>query len=275
MWNSPSNGSMGLIAGEGAFPVLIAKAAASQRKKLTVFGIEGCFDKKIEDFAEGLHTIKLGAVEDLVKLLKENKIKKLVLAGGIPKKEILNPSFRMDASAKKIIQKQSNRGDDHLLRAFQLFLKVKCGVSVMDPRHFLKESLCPKGVLTERKPSVEEWRDLKFGWTVAKRIGRMDIGQTVVIKRLVVLAVEAMEGTNHAILRGGELGRGEVVVVKRTKPNQDLRFDLPCVGLETLETLKTVSSRVLGLEAHKTLLISKEELLQKANEENISIVGLD
>ena len=275
MWNNlASNGVIGLIAGEGAFPVLVAKAAASQKKKVAVFGIEGCFDKSIGDFAQSVHTIRLGAVEDLVRLLKENRIKKLILAGGVPKKEIFNRAFDLDASAKNIIQKTSNRGDDHLLRAFQIFLKVRCGVSVMDPRRFLKECLCPKGVLTERKPTAGEWRDLKFAWKIAEGIGKMDIGQTVVVKHGVVLAVEAIEGTNHAILRGGELGQGEAVVVKRTKPKQELRFDLPCVGLETLQALKTASSRVLGLEARKTLLISKEELLQKADDEQICIVGL-
>ena len=253
--------------------MLVAKAVASGKKKVVVFGIEGCFDKKIGDFAESVHPIRLGAVEELVRLLKENRIKKLILAGGVPKKEIFNPLFNMDPSAKNIIQRTANRGDDHLLRAFQIFLKVKCGISVMDPRRFLKDSLCPAGVLTERKPTEEEWRDLKFGWKVAQGIGKMDIGQTVVVKRCVVLAVEAIEGTNHAILRGGELGQGEVVVVKRTKPNQNLRFDLPCVGVETLEALSAVSSRVLGLEAHKTLLISKEKLIQRANDEHFSIVG--
>ena len=275
MWGSASsNGTIGLVAGSGAFPVLVAKTAASGGKKVTVFGIEGCYDEAIADFAEAVHPIRLGHVEQFTGLLKEHRVKKLILAGGVPKKEMFNPAFAMDASAKKIMQKTSNRGDDHLLRAFQIFLKVQCGVSIMDPRHFLKRSLCPKGTFIERKPTEEEWRDLRFGWNAAKGIGRMDIGQTVVVKQRVVLAVEAIEGTNHAILRGGELGGGEVVVVKRTKPNQGLRFDLPCVGLETLETLKTVSSRVLGLEAHKTLLISKEELIQKANDGHFTLVGL-
>ena len=274
MWNNFLNPSIGLLAGEGNYPFVVAQALAAKKKRLTVFGIEGCFDKRIGEFAERIVLVKLGAVDELVKLLKDHKIKQLVLAGAVPKKEMFNSSFQMDDSAKNIIQKTSNRGDDHLLRAFQVFLKVKCGISIMDARKFLKDSLCRKGILTQRTPSPEEKKDLEFGWKIAKGIGKMDIGQTVVVKHGVVLAVEALEGTNSAILRGGELGQGEAVVIKRTKPNQNLRYDLPCVGLETLETLRTASSKVLGLEARKTLLISKNELIQKADEYGLTIVGL-
>ena len=276
MWGrgAGSNRPIGLIAGQGEFPLLFAKAASSMKKEVVLFGAQGYSDKRIESFVKEIHYVPLGGLGFLAELLRKTQVKEVVLAGHIPKKEIYNPSFRPDPTTKSFIESAANKGDDHLLRAFQVFLKVKCGVSVLDSRLFLKDVLAPKGLFTRRRPSASETEDLKFGWKIAKGIGKMDIGQTVVVKHGVVLAVEALEGTDQAIRRGGELGGGETVVVKVAKPNQDLRFDLPCVGLETLESLKAVSSKVIGVESGKTILLSKEELIEKANQDDISLVGL-
>ena len=274
MWKNPVNGPIGLIAGQGEFPLLFAKAAHSTRQPVVVFGVEGYTDKRIEDFISEAHYVGLGELGRLVELLKKTQIKRVVFAGSIPKKKIYDPSFKPDSTASGFIQSTRNKGDDHILRAFGLFLKARCGVSVVDSRSILKDSLAAKGVLTRRQPSGGEWEDLHFGWKIAKGIGKMDIGQTVVVKNGIVLAVEAIEGTDQAIRRGGELGQGEAVVVKVSKPNQDLRFDLPCVGLETLETLKKASSRVLGIEAGKTILISPEKLIETADRYEMSLVGL-
>lgn len=244
------------------------------KKEVILFGVQGYTDKRVESFVKEIHYVPLGGLGSLAELLRKTRVKGVVLAGHIPKKEIYNPSFHPDPTTKGFIDTASNKGDDHLLRAFQVFLKVKCGVSVLDSRIFLKDVLAPEGLFTRRTPSAPEIEDLKFGWKIAKGIGRMDIGQTVVVKRGVVLAVEALEGTDQAIRRGGELGGGEIVMVKVAKPNQDLRFDLPCVGLETLESLKVVSSKVMGVEFGKTILLSKEELIEKANQDDVSLVGL-
>ena len=269
-----SEAPIGLIAGKGEFPVLFATAAASLGKKVIVFGIEGCTESRIAEFVSEVHWVGLGELEKLIFLLKEKKIKQVMLAGSVPKKEIYNPDFKMDPAAKNLVFGSKNKGDDHLLRAFQLFLKIKCGISILDSKKFLKNAMAPKGVLTRRKPTAGEWEDLRFGWNIAKGIGKMDIGQTVVVKKGVVLAVEAIEGTDNAIKRGGLLGQGEAVVVKASKPNQNLRFDLPCVGRDTLEALKAGSSRVLGVEAGKTILIFKDRLLEAADKEDITIVGI-
>ena len=259
MWGrgAGSNGAIGLIAGQGDFPLLFAKAASSMKKDVVLFGVQGYTDKRVESFAKETHYVPLGGLEPLIDLLKKTQVKKVVLAGHIPKKEIYNSSFRPDQTTKRFIATTANKGDDHLLRAFQMFLKVQCGVSVLDARIFLKSILATKGLMTRRSPSGTEAGDLKFGWKIAKGIGKMDIGHVVVVKHGIVLAVEALEGTDEAIRRGGKLGGGEVVVVKVAKPNQDLRFDLPCVGLETLEILKSASSKVLGIEAGKTILLFK------------------
>ena len=262
------------MAGKGELPVLFAQAVASLRRRLVVIGVEGLTDRRVEDFSEKTHYVRLGDVEIIAGILKQSKVKKVALAGGIPKKEIYNPGFQLDTSARGFIEQTRNKGDDHLLRAFQTFLKIKCGVSVIDSRSILKELLAKKGLLSRRVPSEAEWSDLRFGFGIAKGVGKMDIGQTVVVKRGVVLAIEALEGTDAAIRRGGELGRGQAVIVKASKPNQDLRFDLPCIGPETIASLKAADSSVLGIEAGKTLILSGERLIREADEAGISIVGL-
>ena len=160
------------------------------------------------------------------------------------------------------------------MKALQLFLKTKCGVSIADPRFFLKDILAVKGVMTKRAPTPADMNDLRFGWRIAKGIGKIDIGQTVVVKAGVVLAVEALEGTDAAIRRGGQLGREGAVVVKVSKPNQDLRFDLPCVGTETLESMKATNAKVMGVEAGKTVMLFKEKLIAAADQANLILVGL-
>ncbi|MBI4353352.1 MAG: UDP-2,3-diacylglucosamine diphosphatase LpxI [Candidatus Omnitrophica bacterium] len=265
---------IGLIAGQGELPILFAKAASSLKREVVTFGVEGQTDRRVEALSRETHYVRMGELARLAELLKSSHVKRAVLAGGLPKREIYNPSLTLDQAAKDLLQQTSNRGDDHLLRAFRFFLKAKCGVSVVDSRVFLKEVLVPRGVLTRRAPTEEEWKDLRFGRRAAKMVGGLDIGQTVVVKKGVVLAVEAIEGTDAAIRRGGELGGEGAVVVKTAKPRQDLRFDLPCVGVETLHSLKAVSSRVLGLEAGKALMLFKEEVLRQADGEGITIVGL-
>ncbi|MGH7197155.1 MAG: LpxI family protein [Candidatus Omnitrophota bacterium] len=274
-WNRNDDTSpIGLLAGEGEFPLLFAKAAFSLKKPLIVFGLEGYTDKRIADFARETHYVQMGQLGAVVDLLKKTNVKRVVLAGAIPKKEIYNPRIKMDDTVKGIMGQIENRGDNHILKAFEFYLKTRHGISIVDSRLFLKEMLATRGVLTRRAPTEEERQDLKFGFEIAKGIGKLDIGQTVVVKRGTVLAVEALEGTDAAIRRGGELGKGDVVVVKVAKPNQDLRFDPPCIGPETVESLKSGASRVLGIEAGKTIILSKEKVIEAADSADITIVGL-
>jgi DUF1009 family protein len=265
---------IGLLAGQGELPVQFAKAAASLNRRVVVIGLEGITDRRVEAFAGESHYLKLGALEPLVDLLKTRRIRNVVFAGGLPKKEIYNPSLKLDTGAQKVLASTPNKGDDHLLRAFQWFLRTRCGARVMDPKFLLKELLASKGVMTRREPTPAEWQDLRFGFRAAKHIGKSDVGQTVVVKNGVVVAVEAIEGTDAAIRRGGDLGNGAVVVVKVAKPRQNLKFDLPCVGPGTLEALQSVSSTVLGIESDKTLMFFKDQMLQKANQERMTVVGL-
>lgn len=268
------DGPVGLLAGGGDLPFVFARAARSLKRELVVIGLEGHTDKRLGDYASEAHYIGFGAVGKIAEVLKRAGVKSVAMAGSIPKKEIYDPGARPDAALQGILGGVRNQGDDHLLRAFEVFLRARCGVSVIDTRVFLKDLLAPKGVLTRRVPTDAEWKDISFGRHIAKGIGRMDIGQTVVVKQLTVLAVEALEGTDAAIRRGGALGRGGAVVVKTSKPNQDLRFDLPCVGEETLESMRAAGAATLGVEAGKTLVLFKDRFIARADREGVAIVGL-
>lgn len=267
-------GPIGLIAGQGHFPMLFAKAALSVKRPVIVFGVEGVTDKSVEEFTSEAHYVGLGELGRLLELLKLKSIKQVVLAGSVPKKRIYDPSLKLDTTASELLRGNLNKGDDHLLRSLEVLLKVKCGASVLDSRVFLKDTLAPKGVLTKIKPTESQMKDMKLGFRTAKHVGRMDIGQTIVVKDGVVVAVEALEGTDEAIRRGGELARNGIVVVKVSKPNQALRFDLPCVGPDTVETLRSVSASVLAIEAGRTILLSKEQFIESADRAGLCVVGL-
>ena len=151
----------------------------------------------------------------------------------------------------------------------------KQNITVHSSTLFLGELLSPPGCLSKRKPGKKETKDIEFGWEIAKEIGRLDIGQSIVVKNQVVLAVEAIEGTDEAIRRAGKLGKGKgLVIIKVSKPQQDMRFDIPAIGPETIVTMQEAGAHTLVIEKGKTLLIDKEQLIQAANKANISIVAL-
>ena len=275
MWRRvTTEGPIGLVAGQGSFPMLFAKAALSVNRPVILFGVEGITDRRVEEYTSEAHYVGLGELGRLLDLLKGKSIKQVVFAGSIPKKRIYDASLKLDTTASDFLHQTSNKGDDHLLRSLEVLLKVKCGASVLDSRRFLKNTLAPKGVITRRKPSENEKKDLKLGFQTAKHVGRMDVGQTVVVKDGVVVAVEALEGTDQAIRRGGELARSGTVVVKVSKPNQALRFDLPCVGPDTIEVLRSVSAAVLGVEAGRTILLSKDKFIEEADRAGLCVVGV-
>ena len=151
----------------------------------------------------------------------------------------------------------------------------KEGITVLESTLYLQELLFPAGVLTKKKPSADQHRDIEFGWKIARETGRLDIGQCVVVRDCTVLAVEAIEGTDSTIKRGGMLGREKTVVVKVKKPNQDFRFDLPATGLKTIETMQEVKASVLAVEAGQSLLFDKETVVEQANKAGIVIVGIE
>lgn len=230
-------------------------------------------DPGLESLVEATKWIKIGQVKKLITFLRENDVRDTVMAGGIAKTKMFS-GVRPDLMALKIVATMDHTQDDGLLRAFADELE-KEGITVRASTFLVPELLAPEGCWTRRKPNKSEKADVRFGWRIAKEIGGLDIGQSVVVRDGSVMAVEAIDGTDATIRRGGKLGTEKTVVVKASKPNQDMRFDVPAVGIKTIKTMSIVGASVLAVEAGKTVVFDKEEMVALADEKGISIVGIE
>jgi DUF1009 family protein len=270
-----SPGLLALIAGMGKLP--LAVAAEARKMGYTVVGIalQPPADDSLKPLVDDFHRVRIGSFGGLLSLLKKLAVREVVLAGKVPKKMLYEnkASLIPDLKAMKLLYSLKNNADDTIMLAVVRELEKK-GMVVRNTTAFTQNLLVTEGVLSRRKPSAEERADIDFGWHMAKEIGRLDIGQTVVIKNRAVMAVEAIEGTDEAILRGGELARKDAVVVKVSKPRQDMRFDVPAAGVDTLRSMKKAGARVLALEAGKCILVEKERFLKEADAAGIAVVGI-
>ena len=264
---------IGLIAGNGDFPVEFAKAAKRQGLTVVAVAHEGETLPELAQWTDVIVWIKVGQLGKLIKAFQEHGVRDVLMAGGIKKTRLFGgglPDLRGAALLARMLAKK----DDSILRAVAEELESE-GITVRESTLYLDTLLAPPGVLTKRKPSREEWKDIAFGWQMAKEIGRLDIGQTVVVKDQAVLAVEAIEGTDEAIRRGGRLCGAGAVIVKVCKPHQDLRFDLPATGQKTIQTMKEIKASCLAIEAGRTIIIQRESVIEDANAAGIAIVSLD
>jgi len=264
--------AIGLIAGNGRFPLLFAEAARAQGVEVVAVAHRGETPSEIEDLAPSVTWVRVGELGKIVRVFKRAGVRRAVMAGGIRKPRQLG-GFRPDLRGAAFIARTRSLKDDVLLRGIAADLE-RDGITIVESTLFLGALVPAEGLLTKRAPSAQEAEDIRFGLEVAKGIGRWDIGQSVVVKRGAVLAVEGIEGTDAAIRRGAELGHGEVVVVKVSKPTQDLRFDVPAVGLTTVEVLQEVGARVLALEAERSIIIDRDDVIAAANRAGLSIVAV-
>ena len=262
---------IGLIAGSGKFPLLIAESARRRGLKVIAVAHEGETTPELASKVDEITWIGLGQFGHLLNAFKSRGVSHCLMAGAITKSKMFK-NARPDLKGLAVIGKLLIHHDDELLRAVARELE-KEGITVVDSTTYLPELLAPSGCLTKRSPSREEMEDIELGWMVAKELGHLDIGHCVVVRRKTVLAVEAIEGSDKTILRGGELAKENAVVVKVSKPNQDLRFDLPAVGLNTVKVMSTVGASVLAIEAGKSLIFDKEEMIQLADSNGIAIVS--
>ena len=262
---------IGLIAGSGKFPLLVADSARRKGLKVIAVAYEGETMPELASIVDEIAWIGLGQFGHLLSAFKSRGVNHVLMAGAITKANMFT-SIMPDLKGLALIGKLLIFHDDDILRTVARELE-KEGINVVSSIAYLPELLAPSGCLTKRKPSKEEMEDIEFGWIVAKELGRLDIGHCIVIRRKVVLAVEAIEGTDKAILRGGAIAKEKAVVVKVSKPNQDFRFDLPAVGLNTIKVMSTVNASVLAIEAGKTLIFDKEEMIGLANRNSIAIVS--
>jgi len=269
----PETDKIGIIAGGGQFPLLFAKAAHSQGIKVYAAAHQGETDEALTDHVEQLQWVKLGQLGKIIAFFKREGIKKTVFIGSITKTNIFR-DVRPDLKGLGLWNKINIKQDDAILRAVADRLE-KDDIEVVASTGYVPELLFPKGILTKKKPTKDQITDIIFGWDIARSLGNLDIGQCVVVRNQTVLAVEAIEGTDATILRGGALGKEKAVVVKLRKPNQDLRFDLPAVGMKTIDSMKEVNASVLAVEAKYALFFDREAVIQAANNAGIIIVGIE
>ena len=265
--------TIGLIAGGGRFPLLFAESARRSGHRVVAVAHKAETDPTLAGAVDAITWVKLGQVGHILAALKEGGATQCVMLGAITKRRFFADAM-LDATGLKVLARIAIRSDDNLLRALAGFLAEE-GIPITDPTPFLSDRLAPEGVLGKHRPTDEELADARYGLELARGIGRLDLGQTVVVKDRVALAVEALEGTDACIRRGGELAAsGGFVAVKAVKPHQDRRFDLPAVGPETLEALEKARGRVLAIEAGATLVMDLDRMIEKADKAKLVLLGV-
>ncbi len=264
---------LGLIAGSGQFPVIFARAAREKGWRIHAAAYKDETDPVLGEYAASLEWFYVGQIKKMINYFRRHGVSQAVMMGGINKPRMFT-HVRPDAKAIALIAGMRHTHDDALLRGFADILH-KEGIEILPSTFLLPEMLAPAGVWTKRQPSKRERKDIALGWSIAKKIGHLDIGQCIVIRDGSVLAVEAIEGTDAAISRGGKLGRGQSVVVKVCKPQQDQRFDVPAVGLKTIETMHEADASTLAIEAGRAIVFDRHAMIKKADTYKISIVAID
>lgn len=263
---------IGIIAGGGQFPLLLARAAQEKGCRVVVAAHEGETLPELVTVADCFCWVRLGQLGKIIRFFKKEGIVETVFAGTITKTSIFQ-DIRPDIKGLSLWGTINVKQDDAILRAVADALECE-GIKVLDSTLYLEHLLFPTGVLTRKKPSAKQLKDIEFGLSIARAIGVLDIGQCVVVRNCTVLAVEAIEGTDAAIRRGGLLGKEKVVVVKVKKPDQDFRFDLPAIGCATLRTMMEVKASVLAVEAGQALLFDRQEMVRLADQAGIVVAGV-
>ncbi len=263
--------SIGLIAGNGRLPYLFAEAAKAQGLSVHAVAFEGEADASLASFVASLTWVKVGQADAILQALTKRGITKAVMAGGIGRIRSLTQA-RPDFGMLKIAAGLRSLRDDELLRAVAQYFESK-GVQIVAPTDYVKSVLAAEGHLAGPELTPQQQKDVTLGREVAAALGRADVGQTVVVKEGVVLAVEAVEGTDECIRRAGRFGGPGGVVIKRCKPTQDLRFDLPAAGPVTLEVMREAGAKVLAVEAGKTVLLDASLLFSGAVKLGFSVLG--
>jgi DUF1009 family protein len=265
--------TLGLIVGEGSMPEFLAHAATEQGYRIVAVLLEGIADESSIDIFDDTVKYHVGSLSSIFKYFTSHGATEILVAGKISKRVMFNAGFKPDFRAMKLIGSLVSKQDDSIIDAVAREFE-KEGLRMVDMREFCAPLMTPEGLIAGSPLTELEQADLDFGFTMAKGIGALDIGQTVVVKDRSVMAVEAIEGTKEAILRGGQLAGGNAVIVKVSRPKQDLRFDLPAVGLDTIAAMSKVNAKVLALEAGKSIILNKKEVIREALVANIKIVGI-
>lgn len=266
--------TLGLLAGIGHLPVDVAQSAKKLGYKVVAIAVVADTDPELPENADVFYTINVGKVGKILQTLKQHDVKNVTMIGKVTKEVLYKNGVMIpDLTTIRVLASLPDRKDDTIMNAIVKLIEDK-GMHVMDQTVLIQPLLPEPGVLTKRKPTEQEWEDMRFGFRMAKELGRLDIGQTVVVKNRAVMALEAIEGTDACILRGGFLGKGGVVVAKTAKPAQDNRFDMPSVGTTTLTSMVHAGATGIVIEAGRTLLVDRKRTLAMAEEKGITIVSM-
>lgn len=268
---------LGLIAGNGRFPFLVLDAARAMGHEVTIVAIREEASKELEQAAASgappasLHWISLGQLGGWLKILTQAGVTRAVMAGQVKHTKIFG-GIVPDMTALSVLTRLKARNTDAIIAAVADVMRDH-GVELIDSTVLLQPMLASEGVMTRRHPTDDEQKDLAFGYRMADTIAGLDIGQTIAVKHQAVVAVEAMEGTDETIARAGHLAGPGVAIVKVAKPGQDMRFDVPVVGLATIQAMRVAGATLLSLDAGQTLMFERDEMLASADDAGIAVVG--
>ncbi|HEX8707757.1 MAG TPA: UDP-2,3-diacylglucosamine diphosphatase LpxI [Pyrinomonadaceae bacterium] len=262
----------GLIAGNGRFPFLVLEGARRAGVELSVAAIREETDPEIERVAERVVWVGIGQLGKMIRFFKREGVERAIMAGQVKHVQIFSGAIP-DVRMLKMLLRLPRRNTDALIGAVADELAGE-GIELIDSTFFLQDHLAAEGTLSLRQPDERERGDIEYGLEVAREIARLDLGQTIVVRSRACVAVEAMEGTDATIRRAGELARGRLTVVKISKPDQDMRFDVPVVGIPTIETMIEAGATCLCLTASKTLLFDRQRMLRLADEKRIAVVAV-
>jgi UDP-2,3-diacylglucosamine hydrolase len=263
----------GLIAGNGRFPFLVLEGARAVGVEMAVAAIREETDPLIEQVADSIEWIGVGQLGRLIRFFKNEGVGQVIMAGQVRHVQIFKLSALPDLRMARMLARLKRRNTDALIGAIADELESE-GIRLIDSTTYLQPLLARAGVLTRRAPGKQELADMEYGHDVALELARLDLGQTIVVKNQAVVALEAMEGTDATIRRASELVKGRpLTVIKVAKPNQDMRFDVPVIGLQTIETLHACNVTAISITADKTLIFDREETLAAANRHRIAIIA--
>jgi len=263
---------IGLIAGNGKFPFLVIEGAHKSGATVAVAAIREETDPEIEEIADKCTWVGIGQLGKMLRFFKDEGVDKAIMAGQVKHVQIFSRAIP-DVRMLKMLLRLPRRNTDALIGAVANELAAE-GIELIDSTYFLKDELPQAGTLSKRAPDERERSDIEYGLEVAHEIARLDLGQTIVIRDRACVAIEAMEGTDAVIRRAGELVRGKLTVVKIAKPDQDMRFDVPVVGVPTIESMIQAHATCLCLTAGKTLMFDREDMIKLASKHKIAVVAV-
>jgi UDP-2,3-diacylglucosamine hydrolase len=262
---------VGMVAGAGELPTILARAMLARGLEIVAIALDDTSYRQLQPLIPRLYCFSAGQGNRIMAALKGEGVQHLVLIGKVSK-AVLFRRWRFDSRAWRVLRRAKSFQDDALLSEIIREFEFE-GIRVVEQSHFLPE-LCPQqGVLTRRQPTRRQWQDIAYGFSAARQVGALGIGQTIVVKHGTILAVEGMEGTDEAIMRGCRLAHEGAIVVKVSRPGQDPRLDLPTVGLQTLRVMHDGQANVLAIEAGKTIVVGGDEFPRAADEAHISVVA--